>query len=165
MKQNTSKLVLALLFNVFEREGGPLLGCIGMHAARVLNPNGFEIGYWIRSTDHGRGLATLATQCVVVAGFECLGSERIQCVYNEANAASGAVVRKVGFVVEGRMRNYEHQPTPELRAAGSETQPLTVITGLCPEHRPQLAWYGQVSRSLSVLDREGVAHWPPPSPS
>ncbi len=154
-----------LHYNIFEREDGPLLGCIGMHSARVLNPNGFEVGYWIRSSDHGRGLATLATRCVVVAGFECLGAARIQCGYNEANAASGAVVHKVGFFVEGHMRNYEHQPTPEKRAAGCETQPLTVITGLCPEHRAQLAWYPHVSGSLTVLDRKGARYWPHPSGS
>ena len=154
-----------LHYNIFEREDGPLLGCIGMHATRVLNPTGFEIGYWIRSANHGQGLATLASQCAVIAGFECLAAERIQCGYNEANATSQAVVRKVGFLVEGRLRNYEHQPTLEQRAAGCQTQPLTIMTGLCPEHRTQLAWYPHVSRSLTVLDRKGACHWPHPSGS
>jgi RimJ/RimL family protein N-acetyltransferase len=152
-----------LIFHLFEKPDGPLLGCIGMHGARVLNPLGFEIGYWTRSSAQKRGLATLAAQCVVVTGFECFGAQRIQCAYNEANLGSRRVTEKVGFVPEGRLRNLDPQPTLQMREDGCEIVPFTIVAGLWPEQRDVLPWYQAVAAATHVLDRQGEQVWPPRS--
>lgn len=80
-----------LIFHLFDDERGRFLGCLGLHGARSLNPMAAEIGYWLRSADAGRGLMTLAVRAAVIYAFECLGLDRLQCGYNEANLASARV--------------------------------------------------------------------------
>jgi RimJ/RimL family protein N-acetyltransferase len=145
-----------LVYHFFDGEDGPFVGCIGVHQARMLNPKGFEIGYWCRSGRAGEGWTTLAARCLVVLGFDYFGFERIQCVYNEANISSCSVVRKVGFHEEARLRNFEAQPTEEQRAAGSLVQPYCVMCALFPEDRAQLAWYPTIASGLQAYDVDGV---------
>ncbi len=149
-----------IVFHIFEREDGPYLGCIGLHGSRVINPLGFEIGYWTRTSAAGRGLITLATQCALVLGFECFGSQRIQCGYNEENKASERVNQKVGFSHEARLRYFEPQPTDEMRANGCQMGPSMVMTALFEDDRSRLDWYPAVSAALTVYGPEGSVVWP-----
>ena len=140
-----------LILHLFEGEGGPFVGCLGLHGARSLNPMCAEIGYWVRSGCTGRGIVTLAVRCAIVYAFETLGLNRIQCGYNEANLASARVNAKAGFEVEGRLRFFEGRPTAQARADGSRMGPCTVMTALFPEDRGRLTWYSEVAASLTVL--------------
>jgi RimJ/RimL family protein N-acetyltransferase len=143
------------VYHFFDGVDGPFLGCLGIHSARMLNPAGLEIGYWCRSGRAGEGWTTLACQCIVVLGLDYFGSERIQCVYNEANLGSGHVVRKVGFREEARLRNYEHQPSENQRAAGALGGPYAVMNALFPEDRTGLDWYPGVASRLKVFSAAG----------
>ncbi|HJM56641.1 MAG TPA: GNAT family N-acetyltransferase [Planctomycetota bacterium] len=148
-----------IVFHLFEEEGGPFVGCIGLHR-RALNPRAFEVGYWVRTSAAGRGIATLAARCAVVLGLEYFACQRIQCVYNEANAASGRVVKNVGFAEEGRLRLFEDQPTDEMRSNGYKAQPMAVMNALFSEDRERLDWYPGVRSALTVLDRNGSVALP-----
>ncbi len=145
-------------YHLFSERGGDFIGCLGLHR-RTMNPNAFEIGYWIRTSRAGHGLATLATQCTIVMGFECLGVERIQCVYNEGNTASGRVIQKAGFGEEGHHPFFEQRPTDEMRANGCVMEPSAVMNALFPEDRDRLEWYAGVCSALTVLDKDGAAVW------
>ena len=149
-----------IILHLYEREDGPLLGTIGLHRGRMFNRLGFEIGFWMRSSAAGRGWMTLAVQCVVVLGFECMGLERVQCGYNEANAASQRVSEKVGFSVEGRLRHFENTPTQSMREGGCEMAEHLVMTALFPSDRAELDWYPQIAASLRVFDGNGQSVWP-----
>jgi RimJ/RimL family protein N-acetyltransferase len=46
-------------FGIIGRSSNSFLGCIGLHR-RTLNTQGLEIGYWIRSSIAGKGLASAA---------------------------------------------------------------------------------------------------------
>lgn len=148
-----------IVFHLFGEEGGPFVGCLGLHR-RALNPRAFEVGYWVRTSAAGQGIATLATRCAVVLGFECFDCQRIQCVYNEANTASRRVSSKVGFAEEGRLRLYEDQPTDEMRSNGFKAQPMAVMNALFSEDRDRLEWYPGISSALTVLDGSGSVVWP-----
>jgi ribosomal-protein-serine acetyltransferase len=150
----------ALVFHLFEAPDGPLLGCLGLMNQRTLNPRALEIGYWVRTSAAGRRLATLATQCAVVFGFEWLGLQRMQCGFNEGNAGSARICENVGFTEEARLRYFATQPTEATRAKGLRTQPYNVLCALFADDRPRLDWYQDVFGALRVEDQNGEAVLP-----
>ena len=138
------------VYHILSPNDERFLGCIGLHAGRVINPMGFEIGYWMRTSAAGRGVITAATKAIVVLGFEHLGAQRIQCGYNEANAASARVNEKVGFVQEARLRHFEPLPTEAQRADGCAMAEHLVLGALFPSDRTRLPWYEAACAALTL---------------
>ena len=64
-----------------------------------------NLGYWVRSSQTRRGLATAAARCVAAFGFRELGLSRIEIVSATANTASHRVAEKLGATREGVLRN------------------------------------------------------------
>lgn len=86
-------------FGVFE--GPTVVGGCGLH--RRVGPKGFEIGYWTRAGQTGRGIATESAGCLVEAAFTIPGIEFVEVHHDVANVASGRVPAKLGFqLVEER---------------------------------------------------------------
>lgn len=84
-----------------------LIGGVG-----IADRNGeSEIGYWIVPSHWGRGYATEAARAVVAAARDSLRIDRLVSGHFLDNPASGAVLRKLGFVVTG-------QEQRDCRAAG-----------------------------------------------
>ncbi len=74
------------------------LGLSGVKAAKL----GYAIAY-----DHwGKGYASAANHALVRFGFEALGLRRISAAIGPDNAASIAVVSRIGFTHEGRLRDH-----------------------------------------------------------
>jgi RimJ/RimL family protein N-acetyltransferase len=136
---------------------GAFLGCFRLHR-RTLNPRGLELGYWVRSGAAGRGLATHASRMLVAYAFSRLGCDRVQCAHNVKNDASRRVIEKVGFRLEGELRNFEGAPTAAMLEAGYTDVNLTRMYGLTPDDLPDLDWYPDVARRLVIYgaDREKV---------
>lgn len=63
-----------------------------------------EMGYWIRTTEGGKGIATEAGARVLQVGFEELGLHRITLRIAVGNTRSERVAEKLGFVHEGLLR-------------------------------------------------------------
>lgn len=63
-----------------------------------------EIGYWVRSTVTGRGIATEASGRVLQMAFEELGLHRVTLRIATGNVASERVAEKLGFSREGLLR-------------------------------------------------------------
>lgn len=63
-----------------------------------------EIGYWIRTEDTGRGIATEATHEALRIGFGELSMHRMVLRVAVGNKASERVATKLGFVREGVLR-------------------------------------------------------------
>lgn len=141
---------------IFGAHSNAFMGGTGLHQ-RTLNTRGFEIGYWIRSSLAGQGLATLVTRALIVYGFEYLGLTRIQCAHNANNLRSARVNDKCGFKIEGKFKNYETVPTEEMIRNGWRGSHETVVRGLCPEDVPPLGWYQEVKGRLTVFDWLGQA--------
>lgn len=84
----------------FERAGGRFVIGTGLHrfdwAARR-----FEIGYWVRTGETGKGYATESTAALVRYAFAALAARRVEITHAAGNYASAAVIRKLGFVPEG----------------------------------------------------------------
>ena len=64
-----------------------------------------NLGYWIRSSQTGKGIATAAVRLISRFGFETLGFTRLEIVAAVQNRASQRVAEKVGAIREGIHRN------------------------------------------------------------
>lgn len=84
---------------LIERHSGELVGGAGLH------PTGrgtAEIGYWVRSDRTRRGYATAAAGALTDAAFQHLPDvQRVVIRMDQANVASAAVPRKLGYRLEG----------------------------------------------------------------
>jgi RimJ/RimL family protein N-acetyltransferase len=83
-------------FAVVEPDSGELVG--GLRLNPSAGPQTAGIGYWIRSDRHRRGYASAGSRAVATATFASLPTvERIEIHMDQANRASAAVARRVGF--------------------------------------------------------------------
>ena len=64
-----------------------------------------NLGYWVRTSQEGRGIATATVKLISRFGFETLGFTRLEIVAAVQNKASQRVAEKVGAVREGIHRN------------------------------------------------------------
>jgi len=106
---------------------GMVVGSCGL--MRRIGPGGLDIGYWFHPAWTGRGLATMAVATLVRQGFALPGIDRIEIHHDEANRASGAIPRRLGFTEVAR-----HQ------VPGGPTAPGEVgIDVIWRAHRPVTA--------------------------
>jgi RimJ/RimL family protein N-acetyltransferase len=90
-------------FHVSDISSGRFLGGVGLNKINGLY-RAANLGYWVRTSAAGRGVATRATLLAARFGFEELNFIRIEIVAAVGNLASQRVAEKVGAVREGVMR-------------------------------------------------------------
>ncbi|MEZ5245614.1 MAG: GNAT family N-acetyltransferase [Acidimicrobiales bacterium] len=61
-------------------------------------PRRLEIGYWVRSDRAGAGVATAAATLLTEAGFAVAGIDIVEIHHDAANAASGRIPEKLGYL-------------------------------------------------------------------
>ena len=91
-------------FGIFSEDGKELLGGAGLNMISKLH-NYCNLGYWVRQSEQGKGIATKAATLLADAGFRELGFNRIEIVAAEGNVNSIAVAKKVGAQLECMARN------------------------------------------------------------
>ena len=84
------------------KEGGGLIGQCELFD--FTNQSKAEIGYWLGAAYHGQGLMTECLHAVIGYGFGTMGLHRIYARTSVENAPSIAMLKKVGFVQEGILR-------------------------------------------------------------
>jgi RimJ/RimL family protein N-acetyltransferase len=90
-------------FHIVDQSGTFLGGCgLNRLDMRFLKSN---LGYWVRSSATGRGVATSATRLLATFGLEQLGLQRIEIIAAVQNLASQRVAEKVGAHRESVQRN------------------------------------------------------------
>ena len=85
---------------------GECLGRCSLHHIDWGVPK-FEVGYWVRSSAQGRGVATEATKLMTDMAFETLGARRVSLWCALDNIGSRRVAENLGFTHEGRFKNDE----------------------------------------------------------
>jgi RimJ/RimL family protein N-acetyltransferase len=103
----------ALPLLIFRREDGKYLGGAGMHSIDWDIPR-FELGYWLRTTEVGKGYALEAVNAELKLAFEVLGAERCEIRCDHDNARSAAVALRAGFTQEARLRRQRRNTSGEL---------------------------------------------------
>ncbi len=94
----------AVHFAVALAPDSTLIGSIGLEIAREHRQA--RLSYWLGVDCWGQGFATEAVQAVLAYGFERLDLNRVYAPHFSGNDASGRVLRKVGMIYEGRMREH-----------------------------------------------------------
>ena len=98
-----------LTVGVFAAAGGRYLGTASLHDPDWDLP-AFGIGYWLRASAVGRVYATEAVRLLVDLAFAELGARRVEVRCDARNGPSRRVAERVGFVLEGRLRNAALDP-------------------------------------------------------
>src|SRR5215468_765458 len=84
---------------------GEFVGTIGMH--RRAADGAVEIGYWIASAKTRRGYATAAARAITPVALELSSARRAEIHCDEANTASAAIPRRLGYRLD---RVEAHEP-------------------------------------------------------
>jgi ribosomal-protein-serine acetyltransferase len=90
-------------------ERGAIVGSIGVPHVRR-DDRSCEIGYWIASAAEGRGTITLAVRALLHHAFGAWELNRAMIQAGVGNVRSRAVPERLGFTLEGVMRQAERYP-------------------------------------------------------
>lgn len=104
-----------LVFGIFDRETGTYLGGTGLHDIEWDIP-ALEIGYWLRTSATGKGYMTEAVSLLTACAFERLGARRVTITSDVKNAASRAIPERLGYGLEGILRNDSLDPHGDVRS-------------------------------------------------
>ena len=83
---------------------GAYLGGCGLNSLSTVNRLA-NLGYWVRSSTTGQGVAGAATRVVARFGLQSLGLHRIEIFMAVGNIASARVAAKAGAQKEGILRH------------------------------------------------------------
>jgi ribosomal-protein-serine acetyltransferase len=91
-------------FAITDAKTGMYLGDCGLNN---INPtdNSANLGYWVRTSQTRKGIATASASLLAKFGIETLKLNRIEIVVAMGNKASQRVAAKVGATREGILRN------------------------------------------------------------
>lgn len=115
-----------LILSIWEQSTGRYLGSTGLHP-HDWGIGFFEIGYWLRASAEGYGYVTEAVQLLTNYAFDSLKANRLEIHCDELNVRSAAVPKRLGYVLEGRLRNHVMSTDGRLRT--------TLIFARIPEDR------------------------------
>ena len=93
-----------LPYLAFSKASGRLVASAGLHRTDWSIPR-TEVGYWVRSSELGKGYASEGVDALVAWALNDLHMARIELVTDEQNRGSRAVAARCGFVLEGIHRN------------------------------------------------------------
>ena len=93
----------AYSFAIFDKREEILHGGCGINRIDE-HPIG-NLGYWIRTSSTGKGIATEATIGLIEFGLSHLGMQRIEIIMSTGNIPSKKVAEASGGVFEGTARN------------------------------------------------------------
>ena len=90
-------------FAVVDAAGDRVLGCCDL---RLPMPQVGEVGYLLAPEARGRGVMSRAVRLLVAWAFADLRLARVQAFASPDNAASIALLERLGFTREGVLRSY-----------------------------------------------------------
>ena len=90
------------VYGIFSADESEALGGTGLHTR--VGDGAFAIGYWIRISHVGRGIATTVAAALTKVGIEIGGADRIEIHVDPANEASCRIPRRLGYREEGLLR-------------------------------------------------------------
>jgi ribosomal-protein-serine acetyltransferase len=115
-----------LVLSIWEKASGRYLGGTGLHP-HDWEIGYFEIGYWVRASAEGYGYVTEAVGLLTDYALDTLKANRLEIRCDELNVRSAAIPKRLGYVLEGHLRN--HLATSEGRLR------TTLVFSLIPEDR------------------------------
>lgn len=103
-----------LVMLLFLKGTNALVGGSGLHRIDWDIPK-FEIGYWCRKRFQGQGYISESTEAIARFAFETLGARRVEVRCDSKNIRSRRIPDRLGFKLEGTLRNNTLSTSGELR--------------------------------------------------
>jgi len=103
-----------LRWHIFSKDSSELVGIAGLHCRDWSVPR-FEIGYWVRTSHAGKGYITEAVIALTQFAFSEIGANRIEIIADKLNTRSCKIAEKLGFTLEGTLRNHKREIDSQLR--------------------------------------------------
>jgi ribosomal-protein-serine acetyltransferase len=100
------RLGRSLRFGIRANHNAQLLGIVSLDNCVHLHRN-CDLGYWLETAAVGHGLMTEAATLCLGFAFGTLKMRRVRCAVAKDNARSLAVVKRLGFHLEGLARQAE----------------------------------------------------------
>lgn len=116
------------VYGIFSPDEREVIGGTGLHTR--VGDDALEIGYWVRASRTGQGLATEAVAALTSVAFTVCRVDRVEIHVEPTNAASLRIPAKLGFAEEARLR----RRLPPL--AGQDARRDVVIFTLFAEEYP-----------------------------
>jgi ribosomal-protein-serine acetyltransferase len=91
-------------FGVFEKDSGALLGSVGLNQRNPVHRSA-ALGYWVRQSRQGHGIAQRAARLAARFGFGELGLVRIEIVVLPDNQLSRRTAQRAGARFEAIARH------------------------------------------------------------
>ena len=98
------------VYGIFDAGEAEVVGGTGLH--KRVGDAAFEIGYWIRASRAGEGLATEAAAALTRVAFDVCRVDRVEIRTDPANERSRRIPRKLGYMEEATLRRRLHHPAP-----------------------------------------------------
>ncbi|MFM7200456.1 MAG: GNAT family N-acetyltransferase [Myxococcota bacterium] len=102
-----------LPYLAFEKQSGKLVASIGLHRTDWTLPKS-EVGYWVRSSEVGKGYASEGVTVLTEWALQVLGAQRVELVTDALNTGSRAVAERCGYRLEGILHNIMRGPDGSL---------------------------------------------------
>ena len=115
-----------LVLSIWEQATDRYLGGTGLHPHNW-EIGHFEIGYWIRASAEGHGYITESVRLLTDFALDSLKANRLEIRCDELKVRSAAVPKRLGYVLEGRLRNHMATSDGRLRT--------TLVFSLLPTDR------------------------------
>lgn len=96
----------------FEKGTSRLIVSTGLHRFDW-DVRKFEIGYWVRTPDQGKGYVTEAVNALTRYAFGQLRARRVEIRCDSDNRRSLSVARRLGFEQEGILRRDDLKPNSD----------------------------------------------------
>lgn len=93
----------------FEKNSGKLIVSTGLHRFDW-DRRHFEIGYWVRTSESGKGYATETANALTRYAFKALNARKVLIHHAGGNDGSRRVIEKLGFEGEGILRGESFLP-------------------------------------------------------
>ncbi len=93
-----------IMIMAFEKETGKKIASTGLH--RMDWDRGyFEIGYWVRNSETGKGYATDIANALTRYAFGALGAKKVSITHAGGNEGSRKIIEKLGFESMGIIKD------------------------------------------------------------
>jgi len=89
---------------IVDAQTGRFLGGMGINQ-RHREHRFANLGYWVRESEHGKGIVTRAGKLVLPWAFDVVGVTRVEIVAAHDNLPSRKAAERIGGTFEGMLRN------------------------------------------------------------
>lgn len=103
-----------LTYLCFDKKTGTLVGRVFFSRLDWRIPKGM-IGYWVRKGYQREGVGTEMVQALVKMAFDQLQFNRLELYVDPRNQPAVKFAEKMGFLYEGRLRNYSYDNFGSIR--------------------------------------------------